>query len=154
MQTQPSVVGTDADTVIITTEQLLGMPEDQYMSAPQLLFFESLLLHELDEARQRHSQARQTIQDRPAVSDVSDWASAEEERASALSHAERNHQLCRKIAKALERIHDESYGWCEVTGEPIGLKRLLSRPTTSLCIEEKQRQEAKELHHHKARGAA
>lgn len=154
MHIHPSAAGADAGTAIITTEQLLGMPEDQYMSIPQLQFFESLLQRELGEARERHCQARQTIQDRPAISDVSDWASAEEERACALSHAERNQQLCRKIAKALERIREGSYGWCEVTGEPIGLKRLLLRPTASLCIEEKQRQEAKEQHHYKARGAA
>lgn len=146
MQPQPSA--------ILTREQLLAMPENQYMTEPQLRFFELLLQHELGEARERHSQARQTIQDRPTISDVSDWASAEEERASALSHAERNHQLCRKITKALERIHDGSYGWCDATGEPIGLQRLLIRPTASLCFEAKQHQESQELHHYKARGTA
>ncbi|MFU2936871.1 TraR/DksA family transcriptional regulator [Pseudomonas aeruginosa] len=138
----------------LTREALLAMPADQYMSETQLKFFETLLQAELEEARQRHHDARETMQDRPNIADISDWASSEEERTNALRQAERNEQLCRKISKALERIHDGSYGWCEETGEPIGLQRLLLRPTATLCIEAKQRQEARERHHYKIRGAA
>ena len=105
----------------LTREALLAMPADQYMSETQLKFFETLLQSELEEARQRHHDARETMQDRPNIADISDWASSEEERTNALRQAERNEQLCRKISKALERIHDGSYGWCEETGEPIGL---------------------------------
>ena len=50
----------------------------------------------------------------------------------------------RKIAQVLERIEDGSYGWCEETGEAIGLQRLLARPTATLCLEAQERREKRE----------
>lgn len=54
---------------------------------------------------------------------------------------DRERKLMKKIDEALERIEKGTYGWCEETGEPIGLKRLLARPTATLCLEAQERHE-------------
>ena len=65
---------------------------------------------------------------------------------------EREKKLLDKIDEALERLARGEYGWCSETGEPIGLRRLLLRPTASLCIEAKERQEQRERHIRDVRG--
>lgn len=65
--------------------------------------------------------------------------------------AEREYYLMRKIDKALERIEDGSYGYCEASGVEIGLQRLLARPTTEFSTEEKTRQEQLERNFSKTR---
>ena len=64
----------------------------------------------------------------------------------------RESRLITNINAALKRIESGEYGYCEETGEPIGIPRLLFRPTAKLCIEAKERQEQKEHHYRKARG--
>ncbi|EMX8463929.1 TraR/DksA C4-type zinc finger protein, partial [Pseudomonas aeruginosa] len=59
---------------------------------------------------------------------------------------ERDRQMLSKIEQAIARIDSNEYGWCEETGEPIGLRRLLLRPTATLCVEAKARQEQRERH--------
>jgi DnaK suppressor protein len=54
---------------------------------------------------------------------------------------DRERKLLKKITQALQRIEDGSYGWCEESGEPIGIARLLARPTASLCLESQERHE-------------
>ncbi|MGX9105111.1 TraR/DksA C4-type zinc finger protein, partial [Escherichia coli] len=79
-------------------------------------------------------------------SDVADIGAAEEQRQWQLRLLEREKKLLDKIDQALERLARGEYGWCAETGEPIGLKRLLLRPTATLCIEAKERQEQREKH--------
>ena len=64
----------------------------------------------------------------------------------ATASAEREKKLLDKIDEALEHLARGEYGWCRETGEPIGLKRLLLRPTATLCIEAKEREELRERH--------
>ena len=72
--------------------------------------------------------------------------SAEEHRQWQLRMLEREKKLLDKIDEALDRIANGDYGYCEETGEPIGLRRLLLRPTATLSIEAKERQEQMERH--------
>ena len=78
--------------------------------------------------------------------DPADIGSAEEQRQWHLRVLEREEKLLDKIDAALERLAHGAYGWCIETGEPIGLRRLLLRPTATLCIEAKERQEQRERH--------
>ena len=76
--------------------------------------------------------------------DLTDRASLETERAIELRTRDRERKLLKKIDQALARIEDGSYGYCEETGEPIGIQRLLARPTATLSIEAQERREMKQ----------
>ena len=76
--------------------------------------------------------------------DLVDRASAESDKALELRTRDRQRKLISKIDAALRRIEDGSYGFCEVTGEPIGLRRLEARPTATLSLEAQERHERKE----------
>lgn len=77
-------------------------------------------------------------------SDLNDRASAETDQFLELRTRDRMRKLIKKIDAALARIADGTYGYCEETGEPIGLGRLEARPVTTLCIEAQERHERKE----------
>lgn len=79
--------------------------------------------------------------------DLADRASAEMERALELRTRDRARKLIAKIDSALQRIEDGSYGFCEETGEPIGLKRLEARPIATLSVEAQERHERMERTH-------
>lgn len=87
-----------------------------------------------------------SLRDLERPSDEADLASREEQRQWQLRLLEREKKLLDKIDEALERLARGDYGWCQETGEPIGLRRLLLRPTATLCIEAKERQEKRERH--------
>ena len=76
--------------------------------------------------------------------DPADRATLEEEHALELRTRDRERKLLKKIDQALARIDDGSYGYCEETGEPIGIQRLLARPTATLTIEAQERREMKQ----------
>ena len=76
--------------------------------------------------------------------DPADRATLEEEHALELRTRDRERKLLKKIDQALGRIDDGSYGYCEETGEPIGLPRLIARPTATLTIEAQERREMKQ----------
>ena len=79
--------------------------------------------------------------------DMIDKASAEFETAAMLRNKERNQNLINKINHALQRIEDKTYGYCEETGEPIGMSRLEARPVATLCIEAQEQHERHERTH-------
>lgn len=133
----------------MTEQELLAQPGEAYMSEAQQGYFRALLLDQRDELQGRIDEEFQALQDTERASDEADVASREEARQWQLRLLEREKKLLDKIDKidqALERLARGDYGWCEETGEPIGLRRLLLRPTASLCIEAKERQERRELH--------
>ena len=76
--------------------------------------------------------------------DIADRASSETDRAIELRARDRQRKLIAKIDSALRRIDEGEYGYCEVTGEPIGLKRLDARPIATLSIEAQERHERRE----------
>ncbi|WP_325434961.1 RNA polymerase-binding protein DksA [Pseudomonas nitroreducens] len=130
----------------MTEQELLAQPGEAYMSEAQQGYFRALLLGQRDELQGRIDEEFQALQDTERASDEADVASREEARQWQLRLLEREKKLLDKIDQALERLARGEYGWCEETGEPIGLRRLLLRPTASLCIEAKERQERRELH--------
>ncbi|MDG9921054.1 MULTISPECIES: RNA polymerase-binding protein DksA [Pseudomonas] len=130
----------------MTEDQLLRMPEAAYMDAAQLAFFRDLLLVQRTELQPRISREFELMQQFEPSSDPSDLGTVEEQRHWQLRLLEREKKLLDKIDEALERIARGEYGWCKDTGEPIGLRRLLLRPTATLCIEAKERQERQERH--------
>ncbi|KJJ98460.1 molecular chaperone DnaK [Pseudomonas sp. 21] len=130
----------------MTEQELLAQPGEAYMSEAQQGYFRALLLDQRDELQGRIDEEFQALQDTERASDDADVASREEARQWQLRLLEREKKLLDKIDQALERLARGDYGWCEETGEPIGLRRLLLRPTASLCIEAKERQERRELH--------
>ncbi|WP_409307302.1 RNA polymerase-binding protein DksA [Pectobacterium sp. B1J-3] len=127
--------------------QILAMPEADYMNPTQLAFFQrrlvcerSTLLHHIDELKGSIQQGEQ-------YSDEGDKAMREEELRMLFRQIDRESRLLPKIDAALQRIRLGEYGYCRETGEPIGLRRLLLRPTAELSIDAKETQEIKELLH-------
>lgn len=131
---------------------LLAAPEADYMNTEQLAFFylrlQQLRTETLDEITSIKNQMLGNSQ----VSDVLDRAQQEEESQIALRIADRKRQLIPKIDAARQRIRNGEYGYCLQTGEPIGIARLLIRPTAEYCTDAKTINELREgLYEHKYR---
>ncbi|WP_251976164.1 RNA polymerase-binding protein DksA [Salinicola avicenniae] len=140
-------------THIDSNAKLLAMPEQDYMNAAQLAYFRRLLTEERASLESALAQTRQTIVDSRGAGDDADLAANEETLRLLLRQAERETRLLRKIDVTLRRLDEGEYGFCEETGAPIGLQRLLLRPTATLCLEAKERQEMQEHHYAKRRSA-
>ena len=134
---------------MLSESELLAMPASAYMNEVQQAFFRQRLLEQRSELQQRIDEE---FSEQEPVSDPADLGSAEEQRQWQLRLLEREKKLLDKIDEALERLARGEYGWCSETGEPIGLRRLLLRPTASLCVEAKERQEQRERHIRDVRG--
>ena len=133
-----------------TEEELLKAPESQYMDERQQEFFRQRLLAQRDEIEADIERARGELSTGENEPDELDRASAEEERWLSLRISEREGKLLRKIDEALARIEEGEYGYCEDTGDPIGIPRLLARPTATLSAEAKTRREQLEKTHRQA----
>ncbi|MBT8767275.1 RNA polymerase-binding protein DksA [Metapseudomonas boanensis] len=127
-------------------EDLLAQPADAYMNEAQQAYFRTLLHGQREELQQRIEDEFGELRNVEPASDEADLACREERRQWQLRLLEREKKLLDKIDLALERLARGEYGWCAETGEPIGLQRLLLRPTATLCIEAKERQEQRERH--------
>ena len=130
----------------MTRQDLLAQPPADYMNEAQQGFFRELLLAQRNELQARIDAEFQLLREQEPNSDPADVGSAEEQRQWQLRVLEREKKLIDKIDEALDRLARGEYGWCMDTGEPIGLQRLLLRPTAALCIEAKERQEQREKH--------
>jgi DnaK suppressor protein len=119
--------------------------KEEYMSLKQLAFFRDLLLTWREELSRDSQATVQDLQEHSSIeADPNDQASLEYEQSLELRTRDRERKLINKIDEALDRIRDGSFGYCEETGDPIGIKRLLARPIATLSIEAKRRQEQKE----------
>ena len=119
--------------------------DEPYMNEQQREYFRGKLLAWRDEILRGSSQTlRQLKEEDNRLADMSDWASFETERNFQLRARDRERKLLSKIDEALRRIEDGSYGYCEETQEPIGLKRLEARPIATLSIEAQERHERRE----------
>lgn len=127
-----------------TKEQLLNAPEYEYMNEEQLKFFKLLLIELHDSTRERIREAKEQIHSPPDASDPSDRATWEEQCAILMRIVDREQKLLPKIQLSLERIRIGEYGYCIETGEPIGIPRLLARPTAEVCADVKLCQELTE----------
>ncbi|NIB41431.1 molecular chaperone DnaK [Pseudomaricurvus alkylphenolicus] len=132
----------------LTRELILTAPEQDYMNEAQLAFFRNLLLELHESTLVRIREAKQQMMRSFDASDDGDRAAWEEQSSLALRIADREQKLLPKIKQALERIHDEEFGYCLESGVPIGIPRLLARPTAEYCAEVKAIKEMKE-HHYK-----
>nr|WP_231480669.1 RNA polymerase-binding protein DksA [Thiomonas sp. FB-Cd] len=129
----------------LTDAEVLAMPESEYMKSVQLDFFKhrlSALRNEL--IRSAGETTEHLREDTLLVPDPADRATIEEEHALELRTRDRERKLLKKIEQALALIDNGEYGWCEETGEPIGIGRLLARPTATLSLEAQQRREMKQ----------
>ena len=129
---------------IPTEAELLRMPVKDYMNEAQLGFFRSMLISLREELMSNAGETSEHLRETPSVPDPADRATIEEEHALELRTRDRERKLMKKIEQSLARIEAGDYGYCDETGEPIGLKRLLARPTATLSIEAQQRREMKQ----------
>lgn len=136
----------DVDT--LTDQDILDMPDSDYMNQIQLEYFKKRLLENEREILENAKKTTQAFQEQETnyIADPSDRATIEEEYALELRTRDRERKLLQKIRKALYLIETGDYGFCEDTGEPIGLKRLIARPTATLTIEAQERREKMQKH--------
>ena len=129
----------------LTDAEVLAMPDSEYMNDKQIEFFRAKL-NELKESLL--SNAGETTEhlreDTSIVPDPADRATIEEEHALELRTRDRERKLLKKIMQSLQRLDSGDYGYCDETGEPIGLGRLIARPTATLSLEAQQRRELKQ----------
>lgn len=129
---------------MLTETQLLKMSDADYMNDQQLSFFKDLLLKQKNELTSAIENAKKSLSESERNTDLNDVASSQEMQQLYLRTVDRQGKLLRKVNSALRCIDNGEYGYCEVSGEPIGLKRLLARPTATLSVEAKEIQEHQE----------
>ncbi len=118
---------------------------EPYMGKKQLKYFREKLLAWKEEILQGNRETINGMQENVApIPDLVDRASSEADRALELRTRDRERKLVAKIDSAIRRIELGEYGYCEETGEPIGIKRLEARPIATLCLEAQERHERKE----------
>jgi DnaK suppressor protein len=129
----------------LSDDEVLAMPEAEYMNEKQLEFFRMKLQALKDDLLSNAGETTEHLrEDTSIVPDPADRATIEEEHALELRTRDRERKLLKKISQSLGRIESGEYGFCDETGEPIGLGRLIARPTATLSLEAQQRRELKQ----------
>ena len=120
--------------------------KEKYMCAKHLEFFKQKLLEWKKDLKRSHSEAifNASMDDNSSSADIVDQASSYTEKNVEMRAINRQIKLISKIDGALKKIQDKTYGFCEETGEPIGLKRLIARPVATLCIAAQEKHEKNE----------
>ena len=119
--------------------------DEEYMNERQQEYFRMLLLDWKKSIHDAAGQTLQSLQDGPMREpDLNDRASSETDWGIELRTRDRQRKLISKIDAALRRIDQGEYGWCEVSGDPIGLKRLIARPVATMTVEAQEAHERKE----------
>jgi len=125
----------------LTEADILKAPEKDYMNAAQLEFFKEKLLALKSDLLKHANETTEHLRENVLVPDPADRATIEEEHALELRTRDRERKLLKKVEQSLASIESGDYGWCEETGEPIGIPRLLARPTANLSLEAQERRE-------------
>ena len=125
----------------LTEAEILAAPKKDYMSEAQLRFFRQRLLSLRSQLLENLRDTSEHLRTTETASDPSDRATQEEEQALELRTRDRERKLLNKIDEALKRVTARSYGFCKDTGEPIGVGRLLARPTATLGVEAQEKRE-------------
>ena len=129
----------------LTDEDMLAMPDSEYMNDVQVAFFRARLVTLKNDMLANAGQTTENLrEDTVVVPDPADRATIEEEHALELRTRDRERKLLKKIQQSIMAIDSGEYGFCDETGEPIGVGRLLARPTASLSLEAQQRRELKQ----------
>ncbi len=129
----------------LSDDELMAMPDAEYMNDKQLAVFRlKLSILKQDILNSAGETTEHLREDTVVVPDPADRATIEEEHALELRTRDRERKLLKKIEQSINRIDAGDYGYCDETGEPIGVGRLLARPTASLSLEAQQRRELKQ----------
>lgn len=129
----------------LTDAEVLAMPDSEYMNDKQVAFFRHKLVQLKDAMLHNADETTEHLrEDTIVVPDPADRATIEEEHALELRTRDRERKLLKKIEQSIARIDAGDYGYCDETGEPIGVGRLLARPTATLSLEAQQRRELKQ----------
>ena len=129
----------------LTDAEVLAMPDAEYMNEKQIEFFRVKLVALKDDLLSNAGETTEHLrEDTSIVPDPADRATIEEEHALELRTRDRERKLLKKISQSLARLESGEYGFCDETGEPIGLGRLIARPTATLSLEAQQRRELKQ----------
>ena len=129
---------------LLSEAQLLKMNDKDYMSEAQLAFFKARLQQLEKDLLKNAGETTEHLRETVLVPDPADRATIEEEHALELRTRDRERKLLKKVQQSIASIDGGDYGWCEETGEPIGIPRLLARPTATLSLEAQQRRELKQ----------
>lgn len=125
--------------------ELMAMPDSEYMNEVQLAAFRlKLSILKRDILNSAGETTEHLREDTSVVPDPADRATIEEEHALELRTRDRERKLLKKIEQSIARIDAGDYGYCDETGEPIGVGRLIARPTATLSLEAQQRRELKQ----------
>lgn len=129
----------------LSDDEVIAMPDAEYMNEKQLAFFRLKLLQLKSDILNSAGETTEHLrEDTVVVPDPADRATIEEEHALELRTRDRERKLLKKIEQSIQRIDAGDYGYCDETGEPIGVPRLLARPTATLSLEAQQRRELKQ----------
>jgi DnaK suppressor protein len=142
--TKKTLENLEEQAAALTEEQLLAMSEDDYMNDLQLAFFKNRLRELESEILENANATTDNLRETQFVPDPADRATIEEEHALELRTRDRERKLLKKVQQSLASIDEGDYGWCEETGEAIGLPRLLARPTANLSLEAQERREKRQ----------
>jgi DnaK suppressor protein len=133
-----------SDGTLLTEAQIMKMGEQEYMNPAQLAFFKARLQQLEKDLLKNAGETTEHLRETVLVPDPADRATIEEEHALELRTRDRERKLLKKVQQSIASIDSGDYGWCEETGEPIGIPRLLARPTATLSLEAQQRRELKQ----------
>lgn len=129
----------------LTDADVLSMPDSEYMNDTQLAFFRRKLVQLKQDMHNNAGETTEHLREETVVvPDPADRATIEEEHALELRTRDRERKLLKKIEQSIARIDSGDYGYCDETGEAIGVGRLLARPTANLSLEAQQRRELKQ----------
>ena len=129
----------------LSDAEILAMPEAEYMNSVQMAYFRRKLTTLKQEILNSAGATTEHLrEDTVVVPDPADRATIEEEHALELRTRDRERKLLKKIEQSIALIDAGEYGYCDETGEPIGVGRLLARPTATLSLEAQQRRELKQ----------
>ena len=129
----------------LTDAEVIAMPDSEYMNEVQMAFFRLKLVQLKNEVLSNASETTEHLrEDTVVVPDPADRATIEEEHALELRTRDRERKLLKKIEQSIARIDAGDYGYCDETGEAIGVGRLLARPTATLSLEAQERRELKQ----------
>ena len=120
--------------------------KEKYMCAKHKEFFRKKLIdckNEIIESNNKNLYFKE-VDTEISSADVVDQASSQTEKSVEMRTLNRQRKLLSKINRAIEKIKENTYGYCEETGEPIGIKRLIARPIATLCIEAQEKHEKNE----------
>jgi DnaK suppressor protein len=143
-KTTKSAPAANTEIRLLSEEEIRAMSEKDYMNPAQLAFFKARLQQLEKDLLKNAGETTEHLRETVLVPDPADRATIEEEHALELRTRDRERKLLKKVQQSIAAIDAGDYGWCEETGEPIGIPRLIARPTATLSLEAQQRRELKQ----------